>query len=120
MFAAQKPALFAQLARAEEMGREHGENAASWYFDGNTTLETYRAVLTGMEDGDPAILDTFPCSPLSGEWADDPTPRSVLADLGVEEDSEDADTLLWEYEDAFARAVEVGIEGACLRHLLDA
>jgi hypothetical protein len=37
-------------------------------------------------------------SPLSGEWADGPTPASVLAELGVPDDSEDADDALSEYE----------------------
>lgn len=101
--------------RARVLGEEHGRAAASWFFDGNTSEETYRVVLRGLEDGDPAVLDSLPSAPLSGEWADDPTPASVLQDLGV-----DADTLEdWEeseimdaYEDGFYTASRDAIETA--------
>ncbi len=102
-------------ARAREMGADHGKSAASWYFDGNTSDETYRAVLAGIDAGDPAVLDTFPSSPLSGEWADDPTPATVLEDLGVvDSDASEQDTLRDEilnaYEDGFYQASADEIE----------
>lgn len=103
----------ALLDRARAMGAEHGKAAASWYFDGNTSLDAYAAVLKGIEDGDPAILDTFPSSPLSGEWADDPTPATVLEDLGliVEDDAaDDNDAILSAYEDGFYSASAEEIE----------
>jgi hypothetical protein len=100
------------LSEAEKAGVEHGRAAASWYFDGNTSRETYEAVLRGLEDGDPAVLDTFPSSPLSGEWADDPTPASVLEALGVEENDDAADDYLGAYESGFSDAVMFEIEGA--------
>jgi hypothetical protein len=55
---------------AYDMGRERGANAGEWYFDGNSDDATYAATLRGIEDGDPAILDTFP-SFTFGEWAGD-------------------------------------------------
>ena len=100
-------------------GREHGLAAASWYFDGNTTRETYRATLAGIREGDPAVYDTFPAGPLSGEWADDPTPTSVLRDLGLSDDDDDADDALAMYEDGFAVAVASLIEGTCIAMLSD-
>ena len=54
---------------AENFGRDAGRAAASWMFDGNTPEDTYRAVLRGIEEGDPAILDAYPppaCPPTAG------------------------------------------------------
>ncbi len=98
------------LEAAAGMGAEYGEAAASWYFDGNTDTATYRAVLQGIEDGDPAVLDTFPAAPLSGEWADAPTPASVLAVLGVSEDDDAAPEYLDAYEQGFYTASQDEIE----------
>lgn len=98
------------LETAAGMGAEHGEIAASWYFDGNTTEDTYRAVLQGIEDNDPAILDTFPSAPLSGEWADAPTPATVLDALGVSEDDDAAPEYLDAYEQSFYSASADEIE----------
>lgn len=103
-------------ARAQTMGAEHGRARASWYFDGNTSEDTYRRVLQGIEEGDPAVYDTFPSGALSGEWADDPTPASVLAELAgtVDYNSvltyEEQDEILRHYEDAFDVAVSETIE----------
>ena len=47
---------------AENLGRDAGRAAASWMFDGNTPEDTYRAVLRGIEEGDPAILGRIPAS----------------------------------------------------------
>jgi hypothetical protein len=98
------------IAKATEAGAEHGRAAASWYFDGNTSRETYESVLRGLEEGDPAVYDTFPSSPLSGEWADEPTPSSVLAELGVDDDDDAASDYLDAYESGFHDAVssEIG------------
>lgn len=90
--------------RARTAGADHGRAAASWYFDGNTSADTYRHVLTGIEDGDPVVMDSLPHSPLSGEWADAPLPRDVLADLDVDEDDDGADDYLDAYCDAFSSA----------------
>ena len=106
--------------RAYDMGREAGEAAASWYFDGNTTRATYERVLAGIQDGDPAIYDTFPQCPLSGEWADDPTPGDVLRSLGVDEYDDANDELLRMYEDGFGVAVSEAIEREALDALRDA
>jgi hypothetical protein len=95
---------------ARQAGAEHGKAAASWYFDGNTSDETYAAVVRGIEEGDPAVLDTFPSGPLSGEWADDPTPRSVLEELDVDAEDESQDEYLQAYEDGFYEASSDEIE----------
>lgn len=87
--------------RAFEMGREHGKARGSWVIDGNTS--TFRAlrIIQGYEDCNPEVMDMEP-APLSGEWADDPTPESVYAELGVSEDDDPAGQLLTDYELGFS------------------
>jgi hypothetical protein len=97
---------------ARQLGRDEGTARASWYFDGSTTRETYQRVLQGIEEGDPEILDDFPGSPLSGEWAGDPLPNDVLASLDVDPDDAAVDDLLTAYEQGFTDAVAEEIERA--------
>lgn len=104
-------------AEAREAGAAHGRAAASWYFDGNTPLDVYRHVLEGIEDGDPEVMNELPSSPLSGEWADDPTPASVLEDLDVDEDDSYADDYLRAYEEAFSEASMHEIERVAREHV---
>ena len=66
---------------ARMMGRAAGRAAATWYFDGNTDAATYARVRQGIDDGDPEVLDTFKVPDLSGEWADGPTPASLMANV---------------------------------------
>jgi hypothetical protein len=68
---------------AARIGASHGRNAASWYFDGNTSRETYERVLAGIDDGDPEIMDALPSSPLSGEWADSYSQFDLADDAGL-------------------------------------
>lgn len=42
-------------------------SAASWLLDGNSSFLDAHRIYQGIEDGDPAVLDTFP-NPLSAEW----------------------------------------------------
>lgn len=98
---------------ASDLGAEHGKAAASWFFDGNTTAETYAAVLRGLDEGDPAIMDQLPHSPLSGEYADSMTPAKLLRELGWNEESVSAaqqDDLCLLYEQAFGEASQHEIE----------
>lgn len=73
------------IRAAKRDGRAAGESAASWCFDGNTSRETYKRVLKGMEEGDPAVLDAFRVPDLSGEWSGDPTPSTLAADYDIDE-----------------------------------
>jgi hypothetical protein len=106
------------LADAEEKGLADGRAAGSWVTDGNTTQATYRWLLTGIEDGNPEIMDSLPSAPLSGEWSDGMTPRKVLDQYGVSEDDYEADDILNAYEDGFSRGVVDEVERAC-RYQLD-
>ena len=95
---------------ASRLGADAGRAAASWYFDGNTPEHVYRDTLIALEEGDPAIYDTFQSSPLSGEWADSTLPRDVLAELGVDEEDDAADDYLRMYEDGFSVAYADEVE----------
>lgn len=94
------------IEAARVAGYEHGKAAGSWVIDGNTSEDTARYILAGIEDGDPAVLDALPSSPLSGEWADCLLPRDVLSSLDVDEDDDAADDILSAFEDGFSSGVE--------------
>lgn len=89
--------------QAFTLGRAHGVSAGSWIIDGNSTEETARAILTGYEDGDPAIMDLEP-APLSGEWADSPTPSTLADALELPEEyrGSELDQLCTDYELGFS------------------
>lgn len=91
--------------RARKLGTEHGHAKGTWYFDGNTPTEAYQRVLTGINDGDPAVLNTFPTDGLSGEWADGFSSRDLERELGVE-GGEGLDELADAYTEAFDIAVQ--------------
>lgn len=61
------PAARDITAAAGKLGRDAGKAAASWTFDGSTPEGTYRRVLRGIEDGDPAdhgrLLRPSACPP---------------------------------------------------------
>jgi hypothetical protein len=46
------------LKTASAIATRHGKNAAGWVFDGNTPRERYAAMLKGIQDGDPKIMDS--------------------------------------------------------------
>jgi hypothetical protein len=94
------------IEQAEEEGYELGKTAGSWLLDGNSTEQAARRLLQGIEEGDPAVLDALPSSPLSGEWADAPLPRDVLEGLGMDEDDDAADGVLRAFQDGYCRGVE--------------
>jgi hypothetical protein len=106
------------FARAQ--GAEDGRCAGTWVIDGNTTDETKQAFLRGFEEGDPAVYDALPGSPLSGEYADGLLPRDVLGWYGLTEDDWNADGLsgiaaevLNAYEDGHSQGVVDEVERAC-------
>lgn len=91
-------------ANAVEIGYEYGRAAGSWVIGGNTSIDTVIAIAKGYEDGDPQIMDMEP-SPLSGEWADDPSIEDILYEIGVDGSTADAsDDLLDEFQIAYSDA----------------
>jgi hypothetical protein len=113
------------IARAAEIGAEHGENAASWWdqdaIGGRSQgdpVETAKLVLQGIDDGDPMVLDSLPAPDLSGEWADGYTPRRLLEDVGDNDGDASfheglVDDLCRAYEDAFYDASLAAIVRSC-------
>ncbi len=116
---ANETAYAAAIAYATAEGTANGRAAASWYFDGNTSDATRAVVLRGIEDGDPAVLDTFPAPDLSGQWADSLTGPQLVADAlaaGMAGNSgaydpagEWHDDIYDAYETAYSEAVEDAI-----------
>ncbi|SRR6266851_1318210 len=105
------------ISRASKLGTEHGQAAASWVFDGNTTDETYRAVLAGMDEGDPQILDSIRTPDLSGEFADSYTDQDLAADLDLDQDSDDLDDAASACLDAASEAFWAEVERVAREHV---
>lgn len=75
---------------ARRLGAEHGDAAARSRFDGNTSIDDYRACVTMDADGAPEWSDYFGApDPLSGEWADALTPRDLARECGLSADDFD-------------------------------
>lgn len=109
-------------AAARKAGRRAGESAASWATDfGRMNVrdsqDTARRIIKGFADGDPEVLDSFRFPNLSGEYADDLTPQSLMEDLGLDQDDPRAewleDTLCSLWEDAACMSFEASIIRAC-------
>ena len=108
------------------IGKEHGVNAASWWFDGNAAEFVHEATLRGIVQGDPMVLDSLPQSPLSGEWADSFSVRDLCDELGYDMDDReshafDTDETISEicsaYEQGFSEGSTHAIESACIDYL---
>lgn len=107
---------------AKELGREHGSKQGEVVNDRNCNVEAARKIINGHEDGDPKIMDFCP-NPLSGEWADDPTPMALLDEIAnkVEDpqslrgDILDVDTenILDVYEEAYRDAFWESVLNTC-------
>lgn len=108
------------------LGREAGVNAAEWWLQespiggrssaGLTEARVWAAdMLERMNDGDPAVYDSFPVVDLSGEWADGWTPKRLAEELGMDDDSEagdDLDALCDAFEEGAHAGVSETIEAA--------
>lgn len=97
------------LRMAKRDGKRAGIGAAGLALDfGRMTSaqerETAERILRGIDDCDPAILDGFNVPGLSGECADDPTPRSLAEDYGVADDDPRAEWLIGELSTVWENA----------------
>lgn len=106
------------IKRARKLGKAAGLSAASWAFDGNTSDENYRTFLQMSDDGDPGIGDVYgPRGWLAGEYADDPTPRSLAEDLGIDqEDGDRIERACDAYEEAAEEAYWAELERVARLH----
>ena len=85
------------------IGERNGKNAAGWVFDGNTSIETYQTVLSGINEGDPQVYDMFREPTFSGEYGNDYSIRDLADEIGIDYDSthtDDIDQIGEEYLDA--------------------
>jgi hypothetical protein len=98
---------------AYRLGRSKGEDFANRLVDRGTDTEEARIILEGYENDEKEVLALCP-DPLSGEWADDPTPVSAINDISslaeaeglikkanIIEALDSAEDLLDVYEDAY-------------------
>ena len=83
-------------AAVEQLGATYGQSAGSWVIDGNTTEDAARAILKQIDECEFDIR-----SPLSGEYADDPTPEELIrnsaraanVDVEITDDEDDVATI---------------------------
>lgn len=100
-----------EVTPAYELGKERGLAAATWLLDGNSTRRQATVLLVGLLDGDPMVIDTLPSNPLSGEWAGDPTPMDIIAEVAPDlEDPEYQQAIIEDYENGFNDGVQEGAE----------
>ena len=104
--------------KMREQGVKDGRSAGSCVIDGNTSDETCRKILAGLEDCYPEVLDMLPELRL-GEWADDPTVSDLLDAAGIEGTYSDEyeDDLFFEYSDAWVEGMQSEVERACRARL---
>lgn len=73
------------LEKARELGREHGKAKASWAIEPDRLSRVrMQAILDGIENIDPRIMDQFVEPDLSGEYRDSPTPITLCNELEVD------------------------------------
>lgn len=65
---------------ATALGKEHGLEHAAYVITPNIGLNIAQSILTGYDKQDPFVMELCP-NPLSGEWADHPTPMTILEDI---------------------------------------
>lgn len=118
---------FVYVPAAREMGEEMAKAAATWTTDGNQDVAERARVLAMLRDGDPEAYDYLPNEPnLSGEFADDPTPRNLfegiigrapeLDSLSAEsEDGGTVDTLCTAFEDGVSEAFSAACEAELIK-----
>lgn len=109
------PELEMLIHQARAIGLETGRIAAGWYFDGNTSKETYRRVLSGIEEGDPEVTETFNVPNFSGEYSDSYTEDDLLHELGCRADmpTEEVDEIVNACLDAMVEGYGMELERVC-------
>jgi hypothetical protein len=114
------------VAKAAEIGREHGTNAAGEWapeFLAQSPTDAESRAQCVLEDGVQEAIDPdmLPAPDLSGEWADGYTVQQLLWDTGIDLDPNeyDAGELADAYELAFSEAVEAEIVRVCQYQLAE-
>ncbi len=112
--------------KARGIGAQHGANAASWVFDGNTPEATYHAIVRVIDEGDPMLYDSYRAPSLSGEFSDDYSERDLVDDMTSDacraqghdaSDHDDWDDIANAYNDAASESFWQEVESIARRHL---
>jgi hypothetical protein len=100
--------LIADTLTMAQRGRDDGVAAASWIVDGNTVAPytLLSNILQGMENGDPAVMDTLPVPHIGGEFADDPTWEQICMEEVEHYNDEGEPELEAVYHENFHQGVE--------------
>jgi hypothetical protein len=111
------------IAEARERGADAAKAAASWVTDGNSDIDERRRVLAMMRNGDPAADDYLPREPdLSGEFADDLTPRTLLIEISGDDyeslSHAEQERLEQELSEAFEDGVRETFTATCEAELI--
>lgn len=108
------------LEAARNIGDTRGNDAASWVFDGNTDDACYAWMLKGIDEGDPAILDSVREPSFSGEYSGDYSERDLCEEIGISYDlstTGDVDEIADAYLDQARTVFWSAIEIAARKHL---
>jgi hypothetical protein len=106
------------LARAANIGSEHGGSAATWIEFADA--DAARNFFNMLDEGDPEAYDSIPSAP-SGEYADDYSPRNLYAELEISENDETDDGEIWNaYTDAFETTAAESVEKRARSLVFDA
>lgn len=120
-----KAATRAMLREAKRRGKLKGEGAAdTQYMPGggrdtepNAAERAYKA-LRAYDAGDvPTVSAMTPPDWLSGEWADEPTPRDIAERCGVDPERDPDGSVADEVCAVFVQAADDAYTGAMLAHL---
>lgn len=103
------------------LGKRRASDEATWYIDGNSKTEDVRALLKGIQDGDPMVTDDIGQAPLSHEWAGDYSLTNLADNFNIDQEVESElellDTLAGEYEAGYWENIQQAVEAECERWL---
>lgn len=104
-----------------EKAQENGKAAASWVFDGNTTMETFQHVLKGIQNVDPGIMDALRVPSLSGEYSDEFSEQDLIEEVNwvPHDGTETLSDLCDQYNDEVSTAFWEAVERVALEHIND-
>lgn len=120
-----KAATRAMLREAKRRGKRKGAGAADVQYmpgggrdtEGNAAERAFRA-LRAYDAGDvPTVRAMTPPDWLSGEWADEPSPRDIAEACGVDPERDPDGHVAQEVCDAFVQAADTAYLDTMLAHL---
>jgi hypothetical protein len=98
------------IETAEGIGTDKGRAAGTWALGNNVDRAAAAAVLKGIQEGDPMVMDAYAAPNLTGEWADEYGPADLAEDIGHAEGTPIFDAAATAYEDAAQTAFWLQLE----------